>query len=343
MVCGESSGFAILMSDRLAMETGANIRGSFLNVNINADGNKKSISGPGAGNYFSVGKTFKDIETIFGGDVLRERSAFLAHGTGTPLNRITESHIMSTFAKEFGIENLPVSSVKSKLGHTMGAAGVGAQALKVFDPEKEMLIAVMLTLAILYFSEIIPKTMGAMYWRVLGVPAAHMIIWLGRLAYPLVWISTRLTKLLGNKKMGAVTREEILALASLGQRHGALISQETLYLQNILRMRRVRTGEILTPRSVVHMLDESLTISSALSNEKTRLFSRIPVYAGTVDTVTGHVLRSDLYEAERAGRGLETIESLRRDVISVSKKLPIHKLINLFIWPLYPKNRIQEN
>ena len=228
-------------------------------------------------------------------------------------------------------ESLAAILILNTFAHTMGAAGVGAQALKVFGPEKEMLIAVMLTLAILYFSEIIPKTVGAMYWRILGVPAAHMIIWLGRLTYPLVWMSTRLTKLLGNKKMGAVTREEILALASLGQRHGALISQETLYLQNILRMRRVRTGEILTPRSVVHMLDESLTISDSLSNEKTRLFSRIPVYAGTVDTVTGHVLRSDLYEAERAGRGLETIESLRRDVISVSKKLPIHKLINLFI------------
>ena len=124
MVCGESAGFAILMSDRLALEVGANIRGCFLNVNINADGNKKSISGPGAGNYFSVGKTFKDIETVFGSKTLQEKSCFLAHGTGTPVNRITESHIVSTFAKEFGIENLPVTSVKSKLGHTMGTAGM---------------------------------------------------------------------------------------------------------------------------------------------------------------------------------------------------------------------------
>ena len=124
MVCGESAGFAILMSDRLALEVGANIRGCFLNVNINADGNKKSISGPGAGNYFSVGKTFKDIETVFGSKTLQEKTSFLAHGTGTPLNRITESHIVSTFAKEFGIENLPVTSVKSKLGHTMGTAGM---------------------------------------------------------------------------------------------------------------------------------------------------------------------------------------------------------------------------
>lgn len=124
MVCGESAGFAILMSDRLALETGANIRGSFLNVNINADGNKKSISGPGAGNYFSVGKTFKDIEKVFGDEVLKNQSSFIAHGTGTPLNRITESHIMSTFAKEFKVKDMPVTSVKSKLGHTMGTAGM---------------------------------------------------------------------------------------------------------------------------------------------------------------------------------------------------------------------------
>ena len=138
MVCGESAGFAILMSDRLALETGANIRGAFLNVNINADGNKKSISGPGAGNYFSVGKTFKDIEKVFGEKVLQNQSCFIAHGTGTPLNRITESHIMSTFAKEFQVGNMPVTSVKSKLGHTMGTAGMDQiwSALGALDSQK---------------------------------------------------------------------------------------------------------------------------------------------------------------------------------------------------------------
>ena len=124
MVCGESAGFAILMSDRLAIETGANIRGCILNVNINGDGNKNSISGPGAGNYFSVGKTFKDLEQVFGEKIFKDSCAFIAHGTGTPLNRITESHIMSTFAKEFDVANMPVTSVKSKLGHTMGTAGM---------------------------------------------------------------------------------------------------------------------------------------------------------------------------------------------------------------------------
>lgn len=228
-------------------------------------------------------------------------------------------------------ESLASILILNTFAHTMGAAGVGAQALSVFGPEMETVVAVLLTLAILYFSEIIPKTIGALYWRALAIPAAHAIVWLIRLTYPLVWISTRLTKVMGDKNLSTVTREEILALASLGQRHGALMSQENVYLQNILRMRGVTTGDILTPRTVVHMLDETTSVSDALKNEKTRRFSRMPVYIDSVDTVTGHVLRSDLYEADRSDKGANTIGDLRRDVIYVSDKLPVHKLINMFI------------
>ena len=109
------------------------------------------------------------------------------------------------------------------------------------------------------------------------------------------------------------------------------MSQENEYLQNILRMRSVTSGDILTPRTVVHMLDENSTVNDALALEKSRQFSRIPVYIDSVDTVTGHVLRSDLYEAERTGAGESTIASLRRDVVYVPDELPVHKLINLFI------------
>ena len=228
-------------------------------------------------------------------------------------------------------ESLAGILILNTFAHTMGAAGVGAQALKVFGPEMETLVAVLLTLAILYFSEIIPKTIGAVYWRSLAVPAAFTISWLIRLTFPLVWVSTRLTNLLGNKKKDEVTREEILALASLGHRHGALISRETEYLENILRLRGIRTEEILTPRSVTHMLEQATPVTEALGLEKTRQFSRIPVFDDSVDQITGHVLRSDLYEAERTGRGAEALQSLARDVIHVSEKLPVYKLIDLFI------------
>ena len=120
-------------------------------------------------------------------------------------------------------ESLSSILILNTFAHTMGAAGVGAQALRAFGPEAETLIAVLLTLTILYFSEIIPKTLGATYWRQLAVPAAFTIRWLVRLVYPLVWVSTRMTQLLGQSHKDEITREEILALASLGRKDLSLI------------------------------------------------------------------------------------------------------------------------
>src|SRR5210317_638764 len=194
-------------------------------------------------------------------------------------------------------ESLSSILILNTFAHTMGAAGVGSQALQVFGPEWETLIAVLLTLAILYFSEIIPKTLGATYWRGLAVPCAFVITWLVRLVYPLVWVSTRLTRLFSKAGENEITREEIIALASLGHKGGALVSRENEYLENLLRLRDVRTAQVLTPRTVVHMLDENLTVKEALDHPQTRQFTRIPTYAGSKDNVTGKVIGVELFEA----------------------------------------------
>jgi CBS domain containing-hemolysin-like protein len=212
---------------------------------------------------------------------------------------------------------------------------VGSQALQVFGPKWETLIAAVLTLAILYFSEIIPKTLGATFWRSLAVPAAFVISWLVRLVYPLVWISTRLTKLFSDGGENEITREEIIALASLGHEGGALVSRENEYLANLLSLRDVKTGEILTPRSVVHMLDDSLTVREALDHPQTAQFTRIPTYEDSTDNVTGKVIRVDLYEAERQGRGDAPIRELAKELKRVSEKLPVQNLLDQFI-----KNRM---
>ncbi len=221
--------------------------------------------------------------------------------------------------------------ILNTFAHTMGAAGVGSQALQVFGPEWETLIAVVLTLAILYFSEIIPKTLGATFWRSLAVPSAFIITWLVRLVYPLVWLSTRLTKLFSNGKENEITREEIIALASLGHRDGALFSHENKYLANLLSLREIRTEQILTPRTVVHMLDENMTVKEALDHPLTRQFTRIPIYEGSTDNVTGKVIRVDLFDAERNGHGAHPIKDLGKKIVRVSEKLPVQNLIDLFI------------
>lgn len=221
--------------------------------------------------------------------------------------------------------------ILNTFAHTMGAAGVGAQATIIFGARWETLIAILLTLVILYFSEIIPKTIGATFWRRLAIPSAHAIYWLVKLVYPLIWLSTLITKFFRKSEQEEISREEIIALASLGHKMGSLISQENEYLANVLKLREIKTERILTPRTVMHSLSEDLTVSEALEDEKTKLFSRIPIYAGDQDHITGLVINRELLIGEREGKSRLEISHFSKPVTRVSENLPVQQLLDLFI------------
>lgn len=120
---GESSQYLVLMSDDLAIETGAQILGAVGDVFVHADGHKKSISAPGIGNYMTLGKAASLVRSLLGETALRQRSYVQAHGTSTPQNRVTESHVINETAKAFGIDRWTVSAVKAYIGHSQGCAG----------------------------------------------------------------------------------------------------------------------------------------------------------------------------------------------------------------------------
>ena len=222
--------------------------------------------------------------------------------------------------------------ILNTVAHTMGAAGVGAQAVAVFGPSWETLIAFLLTLAILYFSEIIPKTLGATYWPRLALPSAHIIRLLVKLLFPLVWLSARLSDMFSRgADMAAVSRDELAALARIGARHGALGSQESALLENILQLREIRTGEILTPRTVVSALDVSTSIGDALAQLRNVPFSRLPVFEGDLDTVVGMVMRPRLLEMELEGGGERPVGECQAPIHRVSEELPVLRLLDLFI------------
>ena len=122
MSLGESAQFVVLMADELAIELGLEIHGAALSSHIHADGFKKSISGPGAGNYLTMGKALKQVQQYFGQDALNKTFVH-AHVTSTPQNRESESHIISSLAKAMKIRALPVTAIKSYLGHSLAAAG----------------------------------------------------------------------------------------------------------------------------------------------------------------------------------------------------------------------------
>ena len=118
----EASVYVVLVDDELALELGADIHGAVADVFVNADGFKKSIPGPGVGNYITVGKALATARAILGEEAVRQRSYIHAHGTGTPQNRVTESHILNEMAKAFGIERWNVAAIKAYLGHTLAPA-----------------------------------------------------------------------------------------------------------------------------------------------------------------------------------------------------------------------------
>lgn len=121
-IIAESAQMVVLFDDALAMELGATIYGAATDVFVNADGYKKSISGPGVGNYITMAKSVASVRAILGEDAMRSGGLVQAHGTGTPQNRVTESEILSRTAEAFGIEGWPVAALKSYLGHSLGAA-----------------------------------------------------------------------------------------------------------------------------------------------------------------------------------------------------------------------------
>ncbi|MCK2183890.1 beta-ketoacyl synthase [Halomonas getboli] len=119
---GESSQFVMLMDDALALEVGAEVLGSVPDVFVNADGWKRSISAPGIGNYITLGKAASLVRDLLGETALRERTFLHAHGTSTPKNRETESHVFDMVAQAHGIEDWPVVAVKAYVGHSQGSA-----------------------------------------------------------------------------------------------------------------------------------------------------------------------------------------------------------------------------
>ena len=151
-----------------------------------------------------------------------------------------------------------------------------------------------------------------------------------KLVYPLVWLSTRLTKHFKKKRGNEITREEIIALASLSHKSGSLFQQENEYLSNLLGLRDILTSQILTPRTVVHMFDQSTSVTEALNDPRTSEFTRMPIYQETPDDITGKVIKHDLFEAERNGHGDAPVSDYAKKSTAFQKNYPYNSCWNSF-------------
>lgn len=223
----------------------------------------------------------------------------------------------------------PLSAILTlnTIAHTIGAAGVGAQAVKVFGEVYFGLISAVLTILILVFSEVIPKTLGARYWRQLAIPSARIIRLLVYILYPLVVVSEVFTKMITRKrKPHTITREEIQILTRLGSKEGAIRESEGKLINNILKMKSIRIRIAMTPRTVVKAAQEDMTLDDFFTKRTEMPFSRIPVYEQSIEDATAYVLRNDVLETLVALKGSLTLKDIKRPAIIVPESLFIHKL-----------------
>jgi len=225
----------------------------------------------------------------------------------------------------------PLAAILSlnTIAHTVGATGAGAQAAMVFDDAGVGIFSALLTLGILVLSEIIPKTLGATYWRPLAPFAVRVLPWLIIAQLPLVWMSQWITRLLTRGKIEAeVSRDEITALATAGQRLGVVEEDETRVVANLFRLPEIATKEVMTPRTVIEHVRAEATIAEVLAERDVFTHSRLPVTGETIDDVRGFALTRDLLLAAARGKGVQTVQTFSREIPRVSEGTDLDTLLD---------------
>ncbi len=216
--------------------------------------------------------------------------------------------------------------------HTLGAAGVGAQAQHLWGEEYLSIVSAVLTIAILIFSEIIPKTLGATYWRQLARPATAVIRALVVLLYPFVLVSQVITKMIkGDAPETKVTREDFSAMTEISSQEGALQEGESRTIRNILRFSQVKVKDIMTPRHVIFAFPEETMLKELKEKLSVEDSSRIPIYQDNIDHITGFVLKDELLMKLAEDQEQLTLREIRREAILVEEDLPVPELFRKLI------------
>ncbi|MGP4952440.1 CNNM domain-containing protein [Psychrobacter sp. T6-1] len=222
------------------------------------------------------------------------------------------------------------------VAHTLGSIGAGAQATIVFGSTWFGLFSGVMTLAILFLSEIIPKTLGTVYWRQLSGIVALFVRGIIVLLYPLIWISEKLTKLLvRGKEANVFSRREFAALASIGEESGQIDPLESRIIRNLLAFGAIKVEDIMTPRSVMLAFEQKKTVAELLVDRPKLTFSRLPIYDEDLDNITGFVLKTDMLLAKVNHAMHKPLTQFKRDITFVFSKMKLFDLLELML-----KNRI---
>lgn len=218
------------------------------------------------------------------------------------------------------------------IAHTVGAIGSGSKATVVFGSAWFGLFSAVMTLLILFLSEIVPKTLGAVYWSKLVGPISYFVNTLIVLLYPIVWISERLTRIISHgKDIHIFSRDEFVAMAQVGVETGHIRDEESRIIRNIFRFESLKVDDIMTPRAVISALPEDMTIAEALPQVTQTPFSRLPVYAMQIDDITGFVLKEDILINAAQKRSAGKLKALKRDILVFPDSASLISVLERFL------------
>lgn len=217
------------------------------------------------------------------------------------------------------------------IAHTIGAAGVGAQVLIIFGDAWVFIGSIIITLLILYLSEIIPKGLGATFAKPLSGFTGRTIAILEFIVAPFVWVAMGISKMVGGMEAAHVTREEVAVFARMGLSAGELKEQEATVIANLLALRDTRVCDVMTPRSVMFCFEKSQTVEQVIAEHGQLRFARIPVYEGNRDHMVGLLMRKDILEALGNDRHDTPVAELMKPLRSVRGSEPVASAIDLMI------------
>jgi CBS domain containing-hemolysin-like protein len=217
------------------------------------------------------------------------------------------------------------------ISHTIGAAGVGSEVSKLYGDSSVTIASIGLTLIILIFSEIIPKTLGASKWKFFAPFTAYSIRFMILILYPLVFLMELISKLVGGGQTNIFTREEMIATAEIGVGHGALKRKESNIIRNLLMLDNIYVYDIMTPRSVLMALPAEMTIQEAIAQYKPIRYSRIPIYTENLDQIQGVVHRYQILEASSNDQDNIKLKELMKDLHSVPEDISVSACLDQLI------------
>ena len=217
--------------------------------------------------------------------------------------------------------------------NTMGAAGVGAQAAIIFGSNWQAVIAFILTLMVLFISEIFPKTVGAIYWRKFIVPAVYIISFMVKITYPFIFLATFITNALqkGRKNEANFSKDEIITIVDMSEKEGVLQAKESILIKNLFKLKNIKAKDIMTPRTVVFAFDSKTTLKEALLNDNLYVYSRIPVYNESIDDIVGVVFKQTILEKRVKKKKKTLLKDIMVPVHKVPENISVSTLFDMFI------------